>query len=73
MYVCLQACITGGVLPDALTYIHTSLAYIHTCIRMFETVNHHPKAGSDSSRKAFSIERLIQFFEICEGGYFQMP
>ena len=28
---------------------------------------------SDSLRKAFSIERLIQFFENCEGGYLWKP
>ena len=60
MYLCMYACM----------YVSK-----HVCmyVCMFETVNHHPRAGSDSSRKTFSIERFIQFFEICEGGYFQMP
>ena len=40
---------------------------------MFKTVNHHPGAGSVSSRNTFSIERFIIFFEICEGGYFWRP
>ena len=47
--------------------------YVSKHVCMFETVNHHPRAESDSSRKTFSIERFIQFFEICEGGYFWRP
>ena len=47
--------------------------YVSKHVCMFETVNHHPRAGCDSSRKTFSIERFIQFFEICEGGYFWRP
>ena len=42
--------------------------YVSNHVCMFETVNHHPRTGSDSLRKTFSIERFIQFFEICEGG-----
>ena len=31
------------------------------------------EGGSDSLRKTFTIERLIHFFEFCEGGYFWKP
>ena len=40
---------------------------------MFETRNYHPGVGPDSLRKMFSIWTTIQFFEICEGGYFRSP
>ena len=60
MYVSMYVCMHVCMSPS-----------MYVC--MFETVNHHPRAGSDSSRKTFSIERFIQFFEICEGGYFQRP
>ena len=41
---------------------------------MFETSQRVCLRGwSDSLRKTFSIERLIQFFEFCDGGYFWKP
>ena len=51
----------------AISNIHACLgaSNIHTCIHANFA---HRGAGSDSSRKTFSIWSPVQFFEICEGG-----
>ena len=50
------------------------LKYVCMYVCMFETSQRVClRGGSDSLRKTFSIERLIQFFEFCEGGYFWKP
>ena len=61
---------TSGGRRQTCTYVWGVYAcmYVSKHVCMFETVNHHPRAGSDSSRKTFSIDRFIQFFKICEGG-----
>ena len=45
------------------------LKYVCMYVCMFEASERVClRGGSDSLRKTFSIERLIQFFEFCEGG-----
>ena len=60
MYVCMSE-VSNHVCMYVCMYVSN-----HVC--MFETINHHPRTGSNSLRKTFSIKRFIQFFEICEGG-----
>ena len=49
---------------------------MYVCMYVFMSVwgeSMFQKTRSDSVRKPFSIWRLTQFFEICEGGYFWRP
>ena len=51
--------------------IHVCMYGIHACmyVCMFGTSERVClNGGSDSLRKAFGIERFMQFFEFCEGG-----
>ena len=79
MHVCLKSLSVHACLTPVNMYVCLGCLSMYVCLQaclyacMFETLNHHPGVGPDSLRKMFSIWTTMQFFEICEGGYFWSP
>ena len=70
MYVCLSSRRTLSMY--VYMYVWGSWACMSVCLSQTYKICLFRRV-SNSSRKTFSIWSPIQFFEICEGGYFQEP
>ena len=79
MHVCLKSLSVYVCLTPVNMYVCLGCLSMYVCLQaclygcMFESLNYHPRGGSDSSRKMFSIWTTMQFLRFVRGGTYGAP